>query len=294
MAKTLQLKIGPRDIDMLSAIDRCPLTSAQLFRLCGVSSQPFSDVRDLRRRLRQLRQAGLLKSWPYAVASEGRSPHYFKLSQDGYRLLHGHDVTLPKRRFFEAISPGHNHHTMCLADIIVHLTITAQAGGHTIEQFARENSVCLKADPFTIYPDAAFVVRRSDGQTFPFCVELDNGTERVRSKLDIESIERKLRGYDAHQSQFDRFHADRYLVLLVTTRSQQRLQHMLDLAAMVMKQPNRTVFIGANLDTILPADPFQDALFTDHRCLKRTLIPMITSPPKTLRSIPHSRHAVVL
>ena len=256
MAKTLHARIGPRDFDILFAVDRCPLTSAQLFKLSTTFIQPFSEVGDLRRRLRKLRAIGLLKSWPYAIASDGRSPHYFKLSQDGYRFLHGDDVILPKRRFFEAVRPGHHHHTMCLADLIVHLTVIARKAGDRIEQFARENSVCLKCDPFTIYPDAAFVIRRSDGQTFPFCVELDNGTERVRSKQDVESIERKLRGYDAHQSEFDKFDANRYLVLLVTTRSDQRLQHMLDLAAMVMKEPGRTVFIGATLDAILSTDPF--------------------------------------
>ena len=43
-------------------------------------------------------------------------------------------------------------------------------------------------------------MKRSDGRTFSFVVEFDNGTERVRSKQDVESIERKMRGYDAHIS----------------------------------------------------------------------------------------------
>jgi hypothetical protein len=266
-------RIGPRDIQILTALERCPLTPDQLQRLSVMFVMPFRDTHNLRRRLRRMAQAGYVSGWPYAVATDGRSPRYFKLARDGYRILHGIDAPLPKRRRFEAISPAHHHHTFCLAEVTVHLLISAFQNGCAIEHFAPENSVRLQADPFTLIPDCSFVIRRPDGRTFPFVVELDNSTERVRSKLDVESIERKLRGYDAHQSAYDKSDPDRYLVLFVATRSQQRMQHILDLAAMVMQQPRRTVFVGTDLKSWLDCDPFRDAVLQDHRGLKRTLVP---------------------
>lgn len=278
MAKSLQIRIGSRDMELLQNIDRCPLTAEQLFDLAGVTEHPFASLADVRRRLRQLKAAGMVNCWPYAIAATGRSPFYFKLTRDGFRFLYGEDYPLPRRRHFEAISPGHHHHTLSLSRLLVHLCTAAAKHGHVIEHYARENSVKLVADPFTVYPDGAFVLRRCDGKQFPFCVEFDNGTERVRSKQDVECIERKLRAYDAHQSQFAAHDADRYLVLMVTTRSRLRLDNMMSLAASVMQQPQRTVFLGANLEALLLVNPFKEAAFADHRGLKRMLIPKVTEP----------------
>ena len=284
MTKTLNAKIGVRDLELLSAIDRHPLTPSQLCRLSQSFAAPFHDEENLRRRLRTLTAAGLVKSWPYAVASAGRSPQYFRLTRSGYRLLYGVDAALPNRRCFEAMHAGHHPHSLYLAELLVHLIVTGHRHGCTIESFARENSVKLEVQApdtdggagsvFTMFPDCAFVVRTSDGRRFPFVVELDNGTERIRSRQDVESVERKLRGYDAHQSQFDKFHPDRYLVLIVSTRSKVRLDHILSLAASVMHQPLRTVFLGADLPALLAGDPYWDSLFVDHRGLKRALVPL--------------------
>ena len=109
-------------------------------------------------------------------------------------------------------------------------------------------------------------------------LEYDNGTERVRSKQDVESIERKIRGYDAHQSQFAAHDPDRYLVLFITTRSKLRLKYILDVAADVMKQPQRRVFVGCEIFNLLNSDPFQIPVFEDHRGLRRTIVP--TSPTR--------------
>ncbi len=274
MTKNLSLRIGSRDLEILQALDRCPLTPEQLLRLSQSFDQPFTDAHNVRRRLRELSESELIRSFVYAMASDGRSPRYFKLTRDGYRFLYGADAALPQRRYFEAIRPGHHHHSLSLAEFVVHLCVTAARHGCQILHFARENSVKLQADAFTLFPDAAFVVRRSDGKTFPFVVELDNGTERIRSKQDVESIERKLRGYDAHQAKFDKFDPDRYLVLFVTTRSRDRLQHILSMAAGVVSQPQRTVFVGTELKEFLSVDPFVQSALQDHRGLRRQMIPM--------------------
>lgn len=223
--------------------------------------------------MRMLSQSGLIRSWPYAIATDGRSPRYFRLTRDGFRLLYGQDTSLPHRRQFEEISHGHHHHTFALAELIVHLVTTSHKAGMMLQHFARENSVKLQAGGFTQYPDCAFRLLGADGHAFNFVVELDNGTERVRTKQDVESIERKVRGYDIHQSQFSANDPQRYLVLFVTTRSATRCQHILDLADMVMQNRQRTVFLATDLATLQQSDPFTAAVFQDHRGLKRTLIP---------------------
>ena len=274
MPKRFNTNIGPRDIEILTALDRTPLTPAQLCRISTTFILPFRDENNLRRRLRRLADAGLVRSWPYAIATDGRSPQYFKVTRDGYRLLHGSDAVLPRHRHFEEIGHGHHHHTISLAELIVHLAVTGHKQGICVRHFARENSVKLEAGDFVMFPDCAFQLVTPDGRGFNFVVEVDNSTERARTKQDVESIERKLRGYDAHQSQFAVNDPQRYLVLFVTTRSQQRLKHILDLADMLMQNRQRTVFIGGELSTLIAGDPFRDAVFSDHRRLKQILIPL--------------------
>ena len=58
-------------------------------------------------------------------------------------------------------------------------------------------------------------------------------------------------------------------MLFVTTRSPERLTHILDLASQVMRNPLRTVLVGVFLDEYLNcADPFRQPVLTDHRGLK--------------------------
>lgn len=288
MPKRNHAKIGPRDIEILQALDRSPLTVSQLCRISKTFSNPFRDEGNLRRRMRTLSQAGLVRSWPYAIASTGQSPRYFKLSRDGYRMLHGMAAGIPRRRFFEEIRSGHHHHTNALSGLIVELVLCGHQKGIRMQHFARENSVKMEARGFTLFPDCAFQLQTRDGQVFNFIVELDNGTERVRTREDVESIERKIRGYDAHQSQFAADDQRRYLVLFVTTRSSVRLKHILDLAAIVMENPQRTVFLGSDLSSLLETNPFSANAFKDHRGLRRMLLPHHSVTNNTERSTQRS------
>ena len=122
MPNTLHARIGPRDLELLTAIDRFPVTSAQLCRISLSFKEPFRDENNLRRRLRSLTLAGFIRSFPYAVASEGRSPRYFKLTREGYRFLYGSQAAMPKRRYFQEIRPGHHHHTLSIAEPMIQLT----------------------------------------------------------------------------------------------------------------------------------------------------------------------------
>src|SRR5712691_9113224 len=251
--------ITPRDLEVLAALDHCPLTAQQLLKLSHSFCLPFTTERRVRERLQQLERQHWLTSWLYATASRGGSPSYWKLTRDGYRVLHGTDAVLPQRRFFEEIALGHHHHTMSLADFIVQTFVAAQRLAIEVRYFARENSVRMEAAGSVLYPDCAFQLFTPIGSNvarppFNFVVELDNGTERIRSPQDIESIERKVRGYDLHQSSTPSFDHGRFVVLFVTTRSADRLTHILQAAARIMRNPKRTLFLGVTLAAFLTHD----------------------------------------
>ena len=258
MAKESQTIITGRDTEILESIDRYPLTPTQLCKLSETFTMPFGDVHNVRRRLRKLSASGLVKAFPYAVASFGSSPAYYQLTRAGYRLLHGHDAEMPTRRYFDAIGQARHPHTWSLVDFLVHLFVVAHRTGGEIRHFTRENSVTIKTATITLRPDAGFQIWLN-ARAYNFVVELDNGTERVRSRIDVESIERKIRGYDAHSQSLAAYDSSRYVVLFVTTRSPERLKHLMAAADSIMQNSQRTLFLGGNLDVLLN----REALLTD-------------------------------
>ena len=290
--KKFPVRIGPRDFEVLASLDLIPLSVRQLLQLSETFEDPFPDEATLRRRLRQLQRAGLIASWRYATASAGRSPSYFRLTRTGFRFLYGDDHPEPNRRFFEPLAPNHHQHTFCLADFVTKILVSAHRQGVSLRQFAREGAVCLEAAGFRVFPDAAFRLCTQDGRVFNFVVELDRGTERVRSRQNVESIQRKLQAYDAHQATFEATDPSRYLVLFITTRSAARTQRILDLAAETMSNPHRTVFLAAGLSEVLACDPLQDPAFRDHRGLHRCLLPLSESAQPQRALSPSRRHSV--
>lgn len=271
---SLRCVITPRDLEVLAALDQCPLTAQQLLKLSNSFCLPFTTERRVRERLQQLERQHWLTSWLYATASRGGSPSYWKLTRDGYRVLHGTDAVLPKRRYFEEIAIGHHHHTKCLADFLVQTFVAAHRLGIEVRYFARENSVRMEAAGSVLYPDCAFQLFTPGGRAFNFVVELDNGTERIRSPQDVESIERKVRGYDLHQSSTPSFDHGRFVVLFVTTRSPDRLAHILQAAARIMRNPRRTLFMGVTLAAFLSEDaPLTAPLFLSPTSREQSLIP---------------------
>src|SRR5579883_3294409 len=111
--------VTPRDIDILAALDRCPLTPAQLLKLSQTFALPFTHERRVRERLFQLCDSGRLHRWRYAAAGQG-APNYYTLSPLGYRLLHGEGANPSTKRAFAEVGLAKQHHTQCLADFIVH------------------------------------------------------------------------------------------------------------------------------------------------------------------------------
>src|ERR1043166_6261730 len=76
-----------RDLDILSALDHCPLTALQLLTLSQTFVRPFTGERRVRERLQVLCTAGRTRRWQYATAGTG-APGYYTLTPLGYELLH--------------------------------------------------------------------------------------------------------------------------------------------------------------------------------------------------------------
>ncbi|EMI16462.1 hypothetical protein RMSM_06620 [Rhodopirellula maiorica SM1] len=275
MAKENGTALTARDLEILTSLDRIPMTPRQLQVVSESFRQPFSDEALVRRRLGRLKDAGFLQAFPYSLVSEGRAPKYWKLTRAGYRIIYGSDASLPGRRYFSEVSAGHHVHAHSLASMVAHLEASAARHNIEMDQYARENSIKFHSGQSHVSPDGAFRLlhRYESARPYSFVIEMDNGSERVRSNKDIESIQRKVQTYDHHQSRYKRDDPARYLVLFVTTRSERRLEHVLSTCSSLIRNPDRTLFLGATLEALLAVDPFSEPVLQSNNGLRRTLVP---------------------
>jgi len=274
--------VTSRDIEILVALDRCPLTVEQLLKLSATfESNPFTSPRSVQERLQKLCAAGWVRRWRYATTTRGAAPHYYKPTLLGYRILYGEGAEPIARRQFQEIAIARHHHTMGLADFIVHTAVAADRRHHRIQGFYRENTLKLAVGSESLFPDCAFELASPKGGQFNFLVELDNSTERVRSENDTESWNRKIRLYDELQeASFPR----RFRVLIVTTRSPQRMNHILETAQETVRNPRRSLFYGVYLPEYLgQVDAVVAACFRDHRGKPVSLLPHATQRVKSPR-----------
>lgn len=282
--------LTPRDIEILNALDRCPLTASQVLRISETFALPFTCERRVRARLQLLGDAGRVCRWRLATAGQG-APNYYTLSRLGFRLLHGDDAVPWAKRAFDPVGLSRQHHTQCHADFVVQTAVSAHRGGLDFTGFYRENTLRLQAGDESLYPDNAFQLAPPEGTAFGFFTEIDAGTERVRSPKDAESWERKIRTYDRFQDQA----SERFRVLVVSTRGGGRVRHILELAGELMRNPQRTLFLGISLPEYLAtADPLRSECFRDHRGMPAALVPngLTLTPawnPVSTRVLPPSR-----
>ena len=271
-----------RDLEILHALDRLPLTVEQILKLSATfNGDCFMSPRSVQDRLHKLCASRWLQRWRYATASRGSSPHYYKPTLLGHRILYGEKAQPTTKRQFCEVGISHQHHTRCLADFIVHTLVGAHRVGASLRNFYRENTLRLTLGGETLYLDSAFELAAADNRQYNFLVELDNGTERVRSDKDVESWQRKIRLYDELQT---RNYPKRFRVLIVTTRSGQRLRHILGAAGALMRNPQRSLFYGAFIgDYLASGDPVASPCFLDH--FERPVALLPSRPPER---IPHA------
>jgi Replication-relaxation len=270
--------ITERDLEILTALDHSPLTAIQILKLSKTFTLPFTHERRVRARLHLLCEAGRVRRWPYATAGRG-VPNYYTLTLIGYRILHGEDAQPPMKRMFGPVGLAKQRHTQSLAEFIIHTLVCAHQNGLTVSNVARENSLRLVIDDDTLFPDCSFQLNDASGQIYHFFVEIDGGSERIRSPKDIDSWERKIRLYDQLQDRMDH----RFRVLIVSIESTIRVGHILSTAATLMRNPQRSLFYGTSLpEYLLHSNPLRQACFQTHR---GDQVPLI--PQKSLRiSVP--------
>jgi len=185
----------------------------------------------------------------------------YRVTPEGHRLLHGQDAVLPHKTFFMPMKPSRQEHALWLAEVIVQTMVAADSSLLTINDYRRENSVVLSLGRETLKPDGSMQLRTCDGRQFNFFIELDNGTEPVRSPQQRQSIERKVRFYERLQDAVlatwkggeRRRPPPRYRVLFFT-RSIQRQKHLLLTAQQIAGNPDRRLCLGVSLAEYL-SDP---------------------------------------
>lgn len=265
---TSNVLLTGRDLDILAALDRCPLTAEQMHALSWTFALPFTSERRVRERLQQLGAAGRVRRWHYATAGRG-ALGYYTLSPLGFQILHGDSERYAPKRAFAPVGLARQHHTYCLAEFIVHLAIATHQAGWKLTGFYRENACRLPVGDEVIYPDCAFQLVAEGRPPHSFFVELDNSTEVIRSDADRDSWQRKLRLYDAFQDSVP----DRFRVIVLATRSSERIQHILDAARDVVRNPQRTLIYGGTLrDFLARPDALVAPCFRDHAGRRRAIV----------------------
>lgn len=261
--------VTPRDDDILRALEYGPLTVEQLLKISQTFRQPFQTGQRVRERMKRLVQAGRVRQWPYATLGH-RAPNYYTLAPEGYRLLHGHEATLPRPALFHAVAVSRQEHTRRLSDFLVHTIVSARQTAVALTDFQGENALRLDAGEDSLYPDSAFRLTLPSGGVFSFFVELDRATERVWSALDADSWQRKIVNYNAVQDRSPR----RFRVLAVTTGTSERLGHLLTLAGSMSRDPRRSLVYGVTLaDYLAQAEPLTRSCFLNHR---GECVPLVT------------------
>lgn len=270
MATRRRTHLTVRDLDVLQALDRTPLTAAQLRRLSETFTYPFGSERMVRERLFALGAAGWVCAARYATTSRGAGQNYYRLTRIGYKILYGEAAMPPTKRYFAPLSIARQHHTKCLVDFVVHTALAAHRAGIRFTDFYRENTLRLDIGGECLYPDCAFQLILPTGQAFNYLVEVDNHSERIRSTKDADSWQRKIRLYDELQSSA----ANRFRLLIITTRSGERLRTILALAAALSRNPQRSLFLGNYLGSYLAdQSPLHSRSFLDHRLACVSLLP---------------------
>ena len=274
-----------RDEEILLALQHSPLTVAQLLKLSQTfPGLPFLSTRNVQDRLQKLKEAGWVRSFPYAFASRGSPPDYYKTTPLGFRLAFGENTPPPTKRHFDEVSVAGHHHTHSLAEFIVHVVTSAHRRGIRMKQFCSENAHRIRVGGEVLVPDCVFELHAPGGRQFNFLVELDCGTERIRSDKDTDSWTRKVRLYHKARQEC---HPNRFRVLVVTTRPGGRLRSILSLAGAEAAGSRRSLFYGVDLDAFLSEpDAVVRPCFRDHRDEPVALVPEAASgpPPRNLVS----------
>lgn len=270
--------LAPRDQTLLALLDRTPATASQILKASVTfDGGAFRDERRTRERLQALAGSKLVHSFSLAVTGGGLA-NYYKLTAEGYRLVHGPDAALPHGSFFAALSPSRLLHSLGLADVIVQVLVAAHRGRMHVTGFHRENELVLEIGPQRVSPDC-HVQLSTGGRLFNILFELDRSTEPLDSAA-TSSIRTKLLAYEAYQdyvlglwkSKQEPLPRPYFRVVFLTT-TVDRAHHILGMAYDCARNRDRKLCYAAALDEFLAQpDALRDPLFVDHHGNWRALV----------------------
>lgn len=270
--------LSGRDQSLLRLLARTPATTSLILKASETfSGEPFSDDRRVRERLQTLAESGLIRSFP-ATHGVGGPVHWYKLTAEGYRTVHGAETMLPHRSRFEAIPPSRFQHTQALAEIIVHSLVAAHRDRCTVPFFQGEGEARIDVASHTFCPDCFFQFGLA-GKQFNCYFEIDQSTESIDSNAE-QSIRTKLLNYETYQDSLVAWWKGQgergprpYFRTVFLTRSQERAYHILWLAQTCARNFDRHLVYAATQDDYL-TEPraLQSPLFLDHRGRWQSLV----------------------
>ena len=260
----MPIQLTHRDEQTLLALQKLPLTSQQLFELSETFSNSFPSERVLRRRMQRLGEEGMVRRFYYAFPTNGRSPAYWRLTRASFRLLNGMtgQDPLPRRSFFSPMGVSLHFHTHSVAQVVVRLLVDAHRNGIEVEDLEIENGLEI-GDGEKIVPDVTLTLRCSEGKQYLFFLELDTGSERVRTLQKLpSSIQKKLEFYERYR----RMNRKAFRVLFVTTSSKQRALNILRFGAgLTNNYSAQSIYASFLPDLLSSNDSVTDHAFINHR-----------------------------
>lgn len=266
-----RLILKGRDTEILRLLDRTPSTAPLILKASATFDQPFDDLRRVRERMQALSSGGFVRS-ALISATSAQAASWYRLTPDGFRLLYGADAPLPHKTYFMPMPPSRQEHARWLAEVVVQTMVAAKTAILDLADYRRENSVVLSLGAAKLKPDGSMQLKSRDGREFNFFLELDNGTEPVRSKHHREHLERKVRFYerlqDAVLAKWNRGRRDypppRYRVLFFT-HSIERQKHLLRTSRLIARNPDRRLVLGISLSEFLSdPNPLRSPIALDH------------------------------
>jgi hypothetical protein len=295
------MQLSSRDQALLQLLDRTPATAAQIRKASIIfGGDAFGNERRVRERMQALNRMKLVRCYALAISGGGLA-NYYKLTPEGYRLLHGLEAKLPHRSYFGALSPAQLLHSLQLADVVIHTLIAAHTHRVTVTAFHRENELTLEVGQHRTSPDCH--IQLAAGRLFNVLFELDRSTESLDSPA-ANSVRQKLLAYDAYQDYAWSLWKQRgeqgtrpYFRVAFLTISAERAQHVLALARDCARNPDRHLCYATTIDSYLAAgDAVREPLFLDHHGRWQALVNIFPSssfarepvriPPLPQRSLP--------
>jgi hypothetical protein len=270
--------LSARDQSLLRLLARTPATTSLILKASETfPGEPFHNDRRVRERLQTLAESGLIRAFP-ATHGVGGPVNWYKLTAEGYRTVHGAEMTLPHRSRFEAIPPSRFQHTQTLAEIIVHSLVATHRDRCTVQFFHGDGEARIDVSSHTFYPDCFFQFAVA-GKQFNAYFEIDQSTESIDSNAE-QSIRTKLLNYEAYQDSLVAWWKGQgergprpYFRVVFLTRSQERANHILWLAQTCARNADRHLVYSTTQDAYLTESrALQSPLFLDHHGRWQSLV----------------------